>query len=88
MKRSDRIRRNLKRSDSTLHKEQGGVSPELNKSERAEVGRERKAQREADNKSALSKPSELTPLQKKRLERSEAIKQARKLKRENKPKNN
>ena len=84
MKKPDRIRRNLKRSDRQLDREQGAGSPELTRQQRAEVARERKAQREADTENALSQPSELTPLQRERLARSEAIKEARKLEKERK----
>jgi hypothetical protein len=74
MAKQRKPRRNLRASDKALEP----YAPEvyLTSQERQEIARQRALNRQADTQAALARPTELTPLQLKRLARSEAKKAA------------
>lgn len=79
MGNAKRTRATLKASDKTL---EPAPAISLNPKERKEVAQARAEAIKADTQAALQRPSQLTPLQLKRLAYSEAKKAALKAKRE------
>jgi hypothetical protein len=78
MANAKRVRRTLKASDKALEPFAPAVS--LTPAERREVASQRALDKAADTEAALKRPTELTPLQLKRLAYSEAKKAALKAK--------
>jgi hypothetical protein len=78
MPNAKRIRATLKASDKTL--EPAAPDTGLTATQRKEIAQAKRAAIKADTEAALARPSQLTPLQLKRLAISEALKAKRKAK--------